>query len=137
MTNKKPFVIKNGSLKIGATQYADIATKSRLVPEQSIQTLRTLVPAGVVQDVDTPVWTYELTAGQDYTATTGLATIINTAALAGDTLDLVIAAKAGDRNATFTVQAVAVDFGGEQGAWNTFDATFPVVGQPVFGDDES
>lgn len=135
MTIQSPFVIRNGSCKIATVEYGSIITKMRLVPSQDVQTLRTVVPAGNVQDVDEPVWTFQITMGQDYTATTGLADILNTAAIAGTTLAVVMAPKLLGRNASFSIQAKSVDFGGDVGSFNTSDVEFPVIGQPTFGTD--
>lgn len=136
MTVAAPYVIKNGSFKVATVEYGTIVTKARLVPSQDVQTLRTLVPAGNVQDVDEPIWELQITVGADWTASTGLAAILNTAALAnGSTLAVVMAPKLLGPNATFTIVAKAVDFGGDVGSFNTVDATFPVVGQPTFGTD--
>lgn len=130
------FVIRNATVKIGATEYAQQFTKCRLVPSTNTVTLQTMVPEGVVQDTDTPVWTWQVTFAADWTITTGIASVLNAAA--GTDLSVVMAPKLGGRNATFSIRAMPVDFGGDQGAFNTVDATFPVQGQPVFGtDDES
>jgi hypothetical protein len=135
VTVKAPFVIRNGTAKISTVEYAIIITKSRLVPSQNVQTLRTLAPAGNIQDVDEPVWVWNVTLGADWTETTGIAAILNTAAIAGDTLSAVIAPKLLGPNAAFDFKALAVDFGGDVGGWNTVDVSFPVVGQPVFDVD--
>lgn len=126
-------VMRNASVKIGTTDYANQVTKARLVPETPVQTLRTLVPDGVVSDVDSTVWTLELSGVQDWTETTGIADALNDAN--GTQLTLTLAPKAvtGQKTATVTIIAMPVEFGGEQGNFRLFDATFPVIGQPTWG----
>lgn len=135
MTVAKPFVIRNGSYKIATVEYNSIITKAKLVPSQDVQTLMTAAPSGIIQDVGPIVWVWQVTFGTDWTATTGLADILNTAALTGGQLAVVMAPKLLGPNATFTIVAKAVDFGGDVGSFNMTDAEFPVEGQPTWGVD--
>lgn len=135
MTVALPFVIRNGSYKIATVEYNSIITKAKLVPSQDVQTLMTAAPAGVIQDVGPVVWVWQVTLGADWTATTGLADIMNTAAQTGGTMAVVMAPKLLGPNATFTIKAVAMPFGGDVGGWNTNDLEFPVEGVPTFGVD--
>ncbi|WP_420123206.1 hypothetical protein [Nakamurella sp.] len=125
-------VYKNAVVTIDSVEYANQLNKARLVPEQPIQTMRTLVPDGVVQDVDSPVWTFEL-SGLQINVAGGLAKALRDAN--GGEIDIVLQPKAGvgQANATFTVIALMPEFGGEQGNWLTQELSLPVVGQPVFG----
>lgn len=131
-------VYKNASITVNATEYANQLTTARLVPEANTQAQRTLVPDGTVVDVDSAIWTFELSGLQSIavTGTSGLTDLLN-AAEPGEQLDVVLQPKVGTglRTATFTILALPVAFGGEQGAWLTFEGVFPVVGQPVFGTD--
>ena len=45
-------VLCDSLFTVDGTDYANQVRKVRLVPDQSIQTYRTLVPDGAVQDVD-------------------------------------------------------------------------------------
>lgn len=125
-------VMRNASVTIGAVEYANQVTKARLVPDTPIQTLRTLVPDGAIQDIDSTVWTLELSGIQDM-LTGGLAKALNDAA--GTELDVVLQPKSGSAQstATFTIIAMPVEFGGEQGNFRTFEGEFPVVGAVTFG----
>jgi hypothetical protein len=127
------YVMKDSSIEIDGTDYENQMTRGRLVPDTPIQTKRTLVPDGIVQDVDSPSWTFEVAALQKNDAG-GLAKALRDAT-PGDELDVVYAPKAdvGQAEATFTILALPVVFGGDQGAWAEFEAVFPVVGQPIFG----
>ena len=127
------FVMKNSSITVDTVEYANQCTRSRLKSDTPIQTKRTLVPDGIVQDVDSPAWTWEVAALQKNTSG-GLAKALRDAS-PGDTLDVVFAPLTGSTKpqATFTILAMPVDFGGDQGSWADFEAVFPVVGQPVFG----
>ncbi|TWJ23128.1 hypothetical protein [Micromonospora endolithica] len=125
-------VYKNAVVTIDAVDYANQLNKARLVPDQPVQTMRTLVPDGVVQDVDSPVWTFEI-SGLQINVSGGLADALRDAN--GGELDVVLQPKAGtgQATATFTVLALMPEFGGEQGEWLTQELELPVVGQPVFG----
>lgn len=126
-------VMRNASVKIATEEFSQTGqvTKARLVPDTPVQTQRTLVPDGVVQDIDSTVWTFEMAGIQDY-GTDGLAKALADAA--GTQVTVIVQPKVGTGQdvATFTIVAMPVEFGGEQGAFRLFDATFPVVGQPVF-----
>lgn len=132
-SSNQAFVLRNALIVVSATTYSNLFTKTRLVPNTDVQTLITLVPDGIVQDVGTTVWEWQVTFAQDWTNNTGVADLFfdNN----GTQLAVKMAPKAvsGQPQATFTIVALPVDFGGDQGAFNTADATFPVIGQPVFG----
>lgn len=127
------YVLKDASVTVATVEYANQCTRARLVPDTPIQTKRTLVPDGIVQDVDSPAWVFEIAALQKNDAG-GLAKALRDAT-PGDELDIVLVPKDGLSmpQATFTILALPVVFGGDQGAWADFEASFPVVGQPVFG----
>jgi hypothetical protein len=127
------FVMRDATVTVESVEYANQCTKARLVPNTPVQTVRTLVPDGVVQDIDTPVWTLELTILQINSAG-GLAKALRDA-VPGDELDVILAPKNGTGNAkaTFTVIAMQPPFGGEQGNFATVELTLPVKGAPVCG----
>ena len=127
-------VYKNASIEIETDEYADALTRARLVPEVNKQVLRTLVPSGVIVDTDSAVWTFEITAVQDFAAA-GIAKAIQDAFDAGTNLDIVLQPLpgTGQRTATFTVAPEPVPFGGEQGQWMLAELELSVIGQPVFG----
>lgn len=127
------FVMKDSSIEIDSVQYENQMTRGILVPDTPIQTKRTLVPDGIVQDVDSPAWVFQVAALQKNDSG-GLAKALRDAD-PGDELDVVYAPKAGLSmpQASFTILALPVQFGGEQGSWADFEAVFPVVGQPTFG----
>lgn len=125
-------VMRDATVTVEAVAYTNQVTKARLVPDTPVQSVRTLVPDGQVQDVDSTLWTLEI-SGLQSTKTGGLAKAFNDAA--GDQIEVVIQPKngTGEDTATVTIIAMPVEFGGEQGAFRTFEAEFPVVGQPAFG----
>jgi hypothetical protein len=127
------FVLRNALVTVDDVEYANQATKARLVPDVPIQTVRTLVPDGVVQDVDSAVWTFELTVLQ-INAATGLAKVLRDMA-PGTEVEIVLQPRVGfsQPTATFTVMAVPAPFGGDQGAFMMAEMVLPVVGAPVFG----
>lgn len=125
-------VMRDASVTIDTVEYANQVTKARLVPDTPVQTLRTLVPDGTINDVDSASWVLEL-SGVQSTKTGGLAKALNDAA--GTEIDVVIQPKngTGEDTATVVALAVAVEFGGTQGQFRTFEVTLPVVGEPTFG----
>jgi hypothetical protein len=124
------YVLKDVSITFAASDYANQCTKARLVPETPTQTLRTLVPDGVVQDTDTPVWTLELSGIQDYVQAQGLARYLTDNA--GDQVEIILTPRSGGVAATCDVILKAVAFGGDQGAFTMMEVELPVVGVPVF-----
>ena len=126
------YVVRDASITVETVEYANQVTVARLVPETPIQTLRTLVPDGAIVDVDSSVWTLELTIVQKNN-TGGLAKVLR-AATPGAELDVVLTPKdlAGEDLATFTIIAMPAPFGGQQGQFPTAELVFPVKGQPVF-----
>jgi hypothetical protein len=123
-------VMKDASVKINAIEYANQVRKARFVPDQSVQSYRTLVPDGAIQDTDNAVWTLEL-EGLQINATGGLAkalrTAINTVVVA------IVQPKTGTGQdiATCSILVPAIPFGGEQGEFMEIDLTIPCVGAPV------
>ena len=125
------FVIRNALVKFGATDFTNQTTKARLVPDTPIQTMRTLVPDGQITDVDSAMWSLELTGVQDW-ETGGLAAFLNTNQGTLQTVIIAPVAGTGKKQATVSVRCIAVPFGGDQGAFATFDVTLAVQGQPTF-----
>lgn len=124
------FVLKDALVTFDATDFANQVSKVRLVPDVTQETMKTLVPDGIISDV-TVTWTLELSGVQDW-ETGGFARFLNDNS--GDEVTAVIAPRTGTgkRQATVTVVAQPVEFGGEQGAFNTFDVTLLVNGTPTF-----
>jgi hypothetical protein len=126
------YVVRDAVVTIDSVEYANQVTSARLVPETPIQTVRTLVPDGAITDVDSTVWTFELTAVQKNN-TGGLVKALR-ALDSGEQVAVVLTPKdlAGEDTAAFTIMALPAPFGGAQGAFPTAELVFPVVGQPVF-----
>jgi hypothetical protein len=126
------FVMKNALVTIDEVEYNNQARIARLVPDQPIQTYRTLIPDGTQQDVDSPAWTFELT-GLQINRSGGLAAALRALAV-GEQVEVVLAPRnlVGDQQATFTIVGMAPAFGGEQGSYAEIEMSFPVVGSPVF-----
>lgn len=125
-------VYRDALITVDGTDYANQLGKCRLVPDQPIQTMRTLVPDGVVQDVDSVIWTLEIT-GLQINIAGGLAAYLRTNS--GLSLAWVVQPKTGvgQPKATFTAIALMAEFGGDQGAFLPIDMTLPVVGGVTFG----
>src|SRR5688572_23137379 len=125
-------VYKDAVVTVNEVEYANQVRVARLVPDVPIQTYRTLVPDGIVQDVDSAAWTFEL-QGLQINRTGGLAKALRALA-PGEIVEVVLAPHdaVGEDQATFNVLAVPAPFGGEQGSFGTMELVFPVQGQPVF-----
>lgn len=123
------YVLRDAECTFDGTDYANQLTKIRFVPETPMQQMRTLVPDGVVSDVDSSVWSLELSGIQDMVSAQGFARYLNDNA--GDTVTVVYTPKPGGPAMTADVILMAVPFGGEQGAFTNFDVTLPVVGTPA------
>src|SRR4051812_16797518 len=95
------YVLRDATFTIEATDYANQCTSVVLTPDQPSQTLRTMVPDGIVQDVDSAVWTCSINGIQDYKAAQGLARLLTDSS--GTELDIVFTPKNGTGNATATV----------------------------------
>lgn len=126
-------VFKDALITVDGVDYANQLNKARLVPDQPIQTFRTLVPDGSVTDVDSATWVFELT-GLQINIAGGLAEYLRS--VTGEEIEVVLQPKtgSGQPTATFTSTALDVEFGGEQGAFLPIDLTLPVKGRPTFGD---
>lgn len=125
-------VYRDALVTVDGIQYANQVRKSRLVPDQPIQTMRTLVPDGVVQDVDSVVWTWEC-AGLQINIANGLAAALRTASGNNITVTLQLKTGVGQPTATFTAIALMPEWGGEQGAFLPIDLSLPVLGGVTFG----
>lgn len=126
------YVVRDAKITVEGITYDNQVTSAKLVPETPVQSLRTLVPDGTIVDVDSPVWTFEITIVQKNN-TGGLAKAMRTFA-PGEQIDIVLAPKdlTGEDQATFVALAMPSDFGGEQGSFPTAELVLPVVGVPVF-----
>jgi hypothetical protein len=124
------FVIRNALVSFAATDFTNQCTKARLVPETPTQTLRTLVPDGAIVDVDSTVWTLELSGIQDW-ETGGFAAYCNTNNGALVAVTIAPQNTTAKRKATISARVVPVPFGGDQGKFADFDLTLACNGQPV------
>lgn len=125
-------VYRDALVTVDGTDYTNQLRKARLVPDQSIQTYKTLVPDGVVQDTDAEVWAFEI-EGLQINIAGGLAAYLR-GLPNGTQVACVLQPKRGVGlpTATFTAVALRTEFGGEQGAFLTHTLSLPVVGVPTF-----
>lgn len=125
-------VYRDAFITVDGTEYTNQLRKARLVPDRPIQTYRTLVPDGVVQDTDSVVYTLEI-EGLQINLASGLAAYLRSVAGSQTTWVLQPKTGVGQAKATFTAIAIEPEFGGEQGAYLVQSLTLPVVGVPTFG----
>lgn len=123
------FVLRDCLVSIAATDYANQCTTARLTPEQETQTLRTLVPDGIVQDVDTAAWTLELAGIQDFTAAQGMARYLFDND--GQQVDLILEPRKSLVSWAVSIKVKMPEIGGEQGNWATVELELPCIGAPV------
>lgn len=123
-------VMRNPIITIDSVEYANQCTKARFVPDTPVQTLRTFDPAGTLQDIDSTTWTLELSGVQSW-KTGGLAKALWDAKGTEITVTVQPKTGTGEDTMTATIIAMPTEFGGEQGQFRVFDATFPVVGEPT------
>jgi hypothetical protein len=128
------YVLKDALVSFAATDYANQCTKVTLTPDQPTQTLRTVVPDGVVIDIDSTVWTLEIAGIQDYKTGQGLAAYLNDNTGTVQTVVVTPRKSGPGRTATLQVMCKSVPFGGDQGTFTTIDVVLPVVGAPVWTD---
>jgi hypothetical protein len=126
------YVYRDASVTADGTEFANQLRKARLVPDQPVQTYRTLVPDGAVQDADSVVWTFEI-EGLQINIAGGLAYYLRQQAGLQVAFTLTPKTGTGNPKATFTGVAITPEFGGEQGAFLTQTLTIPVIGVPTFG----
>ena len=128
------FVVKNSLLTVDGTSYANQCTKSQLVPDQPLQQVRTLVPDGVVSDVDSATFTWEIT-GLQINRAGGLARYLR-GLTPGTQISVVMGPNnvTGDQKASFTAIAMIPPLGEEQGKFATMDLSMPVLGAPIYSD---
>lgn len=123
---------RDASIDIGGEQYENAITRARLVPETPVVSMQTLDPEAEIVHTDTATWTFELTGVQVWAAA-GIAKVLHD--LAGTDTEVILAPQkgTGKPEATFTIVPVALPFGGERGQILTFEQSYKVKGQPVFG----
>lgn len=124
------YVLRDALFTVEGTDYANQCTSVVMTPTQETQTLKTMVPDGIVQDVDTATWVCTINGIQDYVAAQGLARYLTDHS--GEQIDVVFEPKKGGVTATAVLVAKATPFGGGQGSFTTFDLELPMIGAPAF-----
>lgn len=123
-----PGLFKYAVVEIDTVEYAEWATTALLTGDAPVQQLRTLVPDGVITDTDSAVYSFQLAGVQGSPLYAALL------AAEGAAVDVVFQAEFGVGKAVRTFTATVPEglaFGGQQGAWRTFDITMPVTGVPA------
>ncbi len=128
------YVLRNPTITLGATTYAGQLTRARLVPDVQRQTGKTLDPNTVYHDVDSPSWTLALSGYQGWEQGSGICDYLNDNHGLSVAVVLTPRPGSGQKSAAFNVIAQVVEFGGERGAWATFEVELGVVNAPVFSD---
>lgn len=127
------FVMRNASTTFDTTEFKSQLTKAELVPDATVEQLKTLDPTVVHSDVDAASWTFSIAGVQDWTVTTGLADFLH--ANHGELVAVVLQPRPGpgQRTASFNVIAMSPNFGGERGSWALMELELPVDGGVTFG----
>ena len=126
-------IMRDSEIIFGADEYTAQIRKAVLMPDVPMQQTRTLVPDGVISDVDDPVWTLQLEGLQDWRDGVGFARYLTDNS--GTAVTATITPRVGGVTATVEVILKAVAFGGTRGDWEAFETELPCNGQPTF--DES
>ncbi len=124
-------VMRNSTVQIATVESTNQLTTVVFTPDQPVQQMRVLSPTDTITDADTTTWTCQLVGIQDF-GTGSLGAALRAAS--GTILAVEFQPRTGTGQDKITANILALDipFGGEQGAWRTFDMTFPVQGQPTF-----
>ncbi len=106
-----PGLMKYAVVKIDDVDYAEYATTALLNGDTPTQTLRTLVPDGIITDTDSAAWTFQLAGAQ------GTALSAALRAAQGNPVEVVFQAEHGTGKETATFDAIvpAMPLGGAQG----------------------
>ncbi len=126
-------VLKNWSLKMGSQEVGNQCMKAQLVPSSTVQSLKTAVPGGVVQDVDNAAWTLQLTGVENMTPSTGIGAILFNGEGSVISCEFVPHKVTGQPKFTFDIIATPLPIGGEAGQFNTGDVSLPIQGKPTQG----
>lgn len=123
-------ILKNPVITIEGTDYTGQVTQIELVPDTAKSTAKTLNPNIVLQDIDTPTWTCNVTLYQNGSLHTLL--LSNDA---GAEMDVVFQPEPGVGKPTvsFVMLSEPVNFGGTMGERVIASKEFLVKDQPVFG----
>lgn len=125
-------VLRHSLLDLDGTEFQDECTKIELVADQPSQTVRTLVPTGIITDVDSVSWQLNIEALSDVESG-GLAAYLN--ANAGTE----VAFEYAPRNTTGAVKysgnvfVKAAGAGGSQGEFATLSVELMVNGAVTTG----
>ena len=130
----KPYVFKDGLVKIDADTFEHAVSGFSLVPTQSTVTWQAIVPAGAFSDSTSPSWTCTVNYAQDWDTDGSLSQYLMDNAGQTKTVEFT-PANAGAGSTTFTVDVIIAPgpIGGEVNTVQTGSVSMGVVGEPVRG----
>lgn len=123
--------MRNATVVIDGTEYANQLTQVLFTPNTPIQQMPVLVPTGTITDIGTSIWSCQLTGIQD-NGTGSLGAHLRTNA--GVLMEVTFQPRTGSGQDKIEaeVMGMPIPFGGTTGEWRTFDITLPVEGEPTF-----
>jgi len=130
----KPYVFKNGLVKIDADTFEKHVSGFSLVPTQSTVTWQAIVPAGAFADSTSPSWTCTVNYAQDWDTEGSLSQYLMDHAGETKTVEFT-PENAGPGSTTFTVDLIIAPgpIGGEVNTVQVGSVSMGVVGEPVRG----
>lgn len=129
----KPYVFKDGTIKIDADNFESAVNSFQLTPTVSTLTFQAITPAGAFTDTTSPTWVAAIGYAQDWDTPGSLSNYL--LANAGQTKTLVFTPVAGTGNTTFTVDVIIVPgpIGGPGNTVQVGTVNLGVVGEPTPG----
>lgn len=129
----KPYVFKNGSVKIDADNFESAVNSFALTPTVQTLTFQSITPAGVFTDSSTPTWVAAIGYAQDWETAGSLSNYL--LEHVGETKTLVFTPVAGTGNTTFTVDVIIAPgpIGGPGNTVQVGTVNLGVVGEPTPG----
>ena len=125
----KPYVFKDGTVKLGTDNYESAVSSFTLTPTSSTLTFNAITPAGAFSDNTTPTWVAAIGYAQDWETPNSLSQYLMDHA--GETQTLVFEPKAGGVKFTQDVILVPGPIGGAGNTIQEATVNLGVVGQPV------
>lgn len=124
-------VMRDSLFEVDGVDYANQVWNVRLVPTQESQTRRTLSPSAALVDNPSATWQIEIEGVQDF-GTGSFGAVLRAAAAAGESLPFTYQPKLGTGQdvAEGEFKPTHIPFGGAEGEWRTFNATFALDGEP-------
>ena len=125
----KPYVFKDGTIKIDADNYESAVSSFQLTPATQTLTFQAVTPSGAFTDSTTPTWVAAIGYAQDWETAGSLSQYLMDHA--GETKTLIFEPKAGGTRFTQDVTIAPGPIGGAGNTVQVATVNLGVIGQPV------